>query len=118
MAAEFMEVGVGRRPDENRTREERIRGLICEALEPQMVAIENDSARHAGHAGAREMAERGAGGETHYLMLVVSGAFRGAGRVQRQRLVHEILADEFRTGLHALSLTLRTPEEQASASAA
>ena len=60
----------------------------------------------------REAGSAAAGGETHYALLVVSEAFAGLGRVQRSRLVHEALEREFRSGLHALSLTLRTPSEQ------
>ncbi|GBQ52030.1 stress response and cell division protein BolA [Komagataeibacter sucrofermentans DSM 15973] len=52
-------------------------------------------------------------GESHYNVLIVSPAFEGVGRVQRSRLVHNLLADEFAGGMHALSLVLRTPEEQA-----
>ena len=90
------------------TREQRLRAAIEQRFQPQTLVIEDESARHAGHAGVRETA---AGGETHYAMLLVSEAFVGVGRVQRSRLVHEALDAEFRTGLHALSLTLRTPQE-------
>ena len=60
---------------------------------------------HAGHAGARP------GGETHYHVVMVSAAFQGQSRVARQRLVYQALREEFDTGLHALSLDLKTPEE-------
>ena len=60
----------------------------------------------SGHSGAA------AGGETHYNVLIVSAAFATMTRVQRSRAVHETVAHELGTGLHALSLTLRTPEEQ------
>ncbi len=89
-------------------REQRLREAIERRFRPQTLVIEDESARHAGHAGVRDTA---AGGETHYAVLVVSGAFDGLSRVQRSRLVHEALDAEFRTGLHALSLTLRTPRE-------
>ena len=51
-------------------------------------------------------------------MLVVSPAFQGQTRIARSRAVHALLDSEFRTGLHALALTLRTPEEQARATGA
>jgi stress-induced morphogen len=89
-------------------RRTRIAAIVTSRFAPVRMAIEDESARHAGHAGVRDAA---VGGETHYALLVVSAAFEGQGRVQRSRLVHEALADEFRTGLHALSLTLRTPAE-------
>ena len=87
----------------------RIRACLS-GLAPVLLELQDDSARHAGHAGVREHAP--AGGETHFTLLVVSLAFEGMGRVQRSRLVHEALAAEFQGGLHALSLTLRTPAEQ------
>ncbi len=110
------EAGAGTRagPPPEGGRAGRIRAGLA-ALAPVLLELQDDSARHAGHAGARERAA--AGGETHFALLVVSGAFEGIGRVQRSRMVHEALAAEFRGGLHALSLTLRTPVEQSAARA-
>lgn len=85
-------------------RRSRIETALIEHFRPATVMVEDDSARHAGHAGA-------SGGETHYNVVLVSGAFVGRSRVQRSRAVHEVLGSEFRSGLHALSLTLRTPDE-------
>ena len=76
-------------------------------MAPSLLQIEDDSARHAGHAGARP------GGETHFNVLIVSEAFAGRARVARHRMVHTALEAEFAAGLHALVLTLRTPEEHA-----
>jgi BolA protein len=77
-----------------------------------LLEIQDDSARHAGHSGAP------AGGQSHYNVLMVSAAFKGVSRVARSRAVHEVLAGEFgpaeQGGMHALALTLRTPEEHAS----
>lgn len=89
---------------------DRIGRAIRAQLAPSLIEIEDDSGRHAGHAGMRGAV---AGGETHFNVLVVSAAFDGLTRVQRSRLVHELLAPEFAAGLHALSLTLRTPAEHA-----
>ena len=94
-------------------RTDRLRAAVEQGFAPQQLEIEDESARHAGHAGVRDA---GGGGETHYAMLVVSEAFRGRSRVQRSRMLHEALAQEFASGLHALSLTLRTPEEMAASS--
>ncbi|WP_408870794.1 BolA family protein [Gluconacetobacter takamatsuzukensis] len=91
-------------------RVDRIGRAIRAHLSPSLIEIEDDSGRHAGHSGMRGAA---AGGETHFNVLVVSTAFDGLARVQRSRLVHDLLAPEFASGLHALSLTLRTPAEQA-----
>ena len=87
---------------------ERLRAALQQRFSPQHLEIEDESARHAGHAGVR--GTEGAG-ETHYAMVMVTSAFDGLSRVQRSRLVHEALAGEFAGGLHALSLTLRTPAE-------
>ena len=91
------------------TRADRIAALLSEAFAPTLVRVADDSARHAGHAGAAP------GGQTHYTVLVVADAFAGQGRVARSRAVHDLLAAEFAGGLHALSLTLRTPVEHAAA---
>lgn len=72
-----------------------------------VMRLVDDSARHAGHAGAAP------GGETHYRLEVVSAAFAGMNRVARSRAVNALLAEEFASGLHALNLALRTPEEAA-----
>ncbi|MBW4092127.1 MAG: BolA family transcriptional regulator [Proteobacteria bacterium] len=91
------------------TRAQRLEAALRHSLAPERVAVTDDSAHHAGHAGAQP------GGETHYSVLVVADAFRGVSRVERSRQVHTLLAAEFASGLHALALTLRTPEEQARA---
>ena len=87
------------------SRQSRIVGILTEAFTPQRLEVEDDSARHAGHAGA------GAGGETHFNVRMASAAFEGMNRVARSRAVNDALAGEFAEGLHALSLTLRAPSE-------
>ncbi|MGH7212119.1 MAG: BolA family protein, partial [Acetobacteraceae bacterium] len=84
----------------------RLEATLRAGFAPAELRIVDDSAKHAGHYGARP------GGETHYSVLVIAEAFRGMSRVARSRAVHEALAAEFAGGLHALALTLRTPEEQ------
>ena len=97
-------------------RAERIRAALTQAFSPTVLEVHDDSAQHAGHAGAR------AGGETHYSVLLVAAALRGVSRVARARAVHSALEAEFGEaeagGMHALALTLRTPEEHAGASRA
>ena len=90
-------------------RASRLEAILRREFAPTALRVTDDSARHAGHAGAR------AGGETHYTVLLVSPAFRGQNRVARHRAVNAAVAAEFQTGLHALALVLRTPEEQAAA---
>jgi BolA protein len=89
------------------TRAARIEAAIRAAFAPTEILVQDDSALHAGHAGARP------GGETHYTLRIVASGFAGQSRVARSRLVHEALAAEFAGGLHALSLRLLTPDEAA-----
>jgi BolA protein len=87
------------------TRAERIHQILTDGLAPQSLEITDDSHRHAGHNGWRPE------GETHFRVEVVSDAFEGQSRVNRQQLVYRLLKDELDTGLHALQLKTRTPEE-------
>ena len=89
------------------SRAERIEKILSEALAPTRLSVADDSHKHAGHAGARPE------GETHYRVEIVSPAFAGKSRVDRQRLVNELLAGEFESGLHALQMKTLTPEEAA-----
>ncbi len=85
----------------------RIRDKISAGLAPEHLEIVDESHLHAGHAGARP------GGDSHFRVTIVSRAFKGLSRVERQRRVNALLAEEFADGLHALSLVTRTPEEVA-----
>ncbi len=85
----------------------RITEILTARLAPALVRVADDSASHAGHAGAAS------GGETHFNVTAIAAAFRGQSRVARSRMVHDALATEFASGLHALSLKLKTPEEHA-----
>ena len=84
------------------SRAERIETQLRERFSPVHFVLTDQSASHAGHAGAR------AGGETHYHLAMQAAAFEGLSRVARQRLVYDALREEFDTGLHALSLDLKT----------
>ncbi len=88
------------------TRTERMTALLQQHFAPESLHVLDDSARHAGHAGAAP------GGETHYRVVMVSERFRGKSRLQRSRSVQALLNDEFANGLHALELSLRSPDEQ------
>ena len=74
---------------------------------PSSLTVTDDSAKHAGHAGHRP------GGQTHFDVCIVSSAFAGLSRVERQRRIYAALTAEFDGGLHALSLKALTPEEAA-----
>jgi BolA protein len=82
-----------------------IRQRLTAALAPSRLDLIDESAFHAGHAGAR------AEGESHFRMLIVTGMFTGKSRLQRQRMVFAALADLMRTDVHALSITALSPEE-------
>jgi BolA protein len=84
---------------------EAIRDKLTDAFAPLRLEVEDDSARHAGHAGAR------AGGESHFNVVIESEAFRGLGKVARQRLVHRALADELAGPVHALAVKALAPGE-------
>ena len=96
-------------------RADRITATLTAAFAPAVLRVADDSAHHAGHVGAQ-----GGVGQTHYSVLLVSESFRGMSRVARSRAVHTALAGEFGAveagGMHALALTLRTPEEHAAIS--
>src|ERR1700754_4075236 len=77
---------------------------LSAALAPvQSIDVRDDSAQHAGHAGAT------AGG--HYSVTIVAAAFAGKARVARHRLVYDALADAVQRAIHALAITAYTPEE-------
>ncbi len=84
---------------------DRIRTKLETALSPVTLEIVDDSHKHAGHSGARE------GGETHFTVTVVSDVFAGKSRIERQRMVYGLLAEEMADRVHALALNTRAPGE-------
>jgi BolA family transcriptional regulator, general stress-responsive regulator len=84
---------------------ETIRAKLEAAFAPTHLDIRDESAMHAGHAGHRE------GGETHFRVAIVSESFDGLSRVERHRRVHSVLDAELKGRVHALVLTLLTPDE-------
>lgn len=74
------------------------------SLDPADMTLVDDSARHAGHAGA-------ASGGGHFNVRIVSSRFSGLGRVARHRLVYDSLSDLMRNAIHALAIEALTPEE-------
>ena len=91
-----------------------IREKLQEGLDPVRLEIEDDSGRHAGHHHEGGVDGR-AGGESHFNVTVVSTAFEGQGRVQRQRAVNDLLRDELAGPVHALSIRALTPAEASAA---
>jgi BolA family transcriptional regulator, general stress-responsive regulator len=86
---------------------DRIATKLTAALQPSALDIHDDSHRHAGHAGDSPDGQ----GETHFRVTAVSDIFVGKSRVERQRLVYGVLADELKERVHALELVLRAPGE-------
>jgi len=86
---------------------EAIRRKLDAAFSPSRLDVIDDSARHAGHEGARE------GGESHFTVTIEAPAFAGVGRVQRQRMVYGALSDELAGPIHALSVKALAPGENA-----
>ncbi|TFK54213.1 bola-like protein [Heliocybe sulcata] len=89
--------------------ETAIREKLTTLLQPIELTITNDSWQHRHHAPMR--AQGGGSGETHFSVQVVSDTFQGKNTLQRHRMIHSALSDEFAQGLHALSLKAKTPEE-------
>ncbi|NQV44126.1 MAG: BolA family transcriptional regulator [Rhodospirillales bacterium] len=86
---------------------ERMELLLREAFSPSHLEVIDESALHAGHAGANP------GGESHFRVVIVSDRFAETGRVQRQQLVYGVLDEMIKDGIHALSMVTSTPEEYA-----
>ena len=81
----------------------RMLRALQEALAPTELVLIDDSAAHAGHAGAREGA--------HFQVFVVSARFNGLSRVARHRLVYDAVRPWMTSGVHALAIEARTPDE-------
>ena len=111
----MMQKGLPMTTEHTNARAARLRDTLTRHFAPTRIEITDDSARHAGHAGVTESHAGHAGasgaGETHYSVLVISEAFAGLSRVARHRAVNAALDSEFQSGLHALSLVLKTPAE-------
>ena len=75
------------------------------ALEPLALELVDESAKHAGHAGARPE------GQTHWRLSIVSPRFAGKPTVARHRMVYEALGGLMQHPIHALNIVARSPEE-------
>lgn len=82
----------------------RIRERLA-ALDPLALDLVDESAQHAGHAGASP------GGETHWRLSIVSPRFAGKPVVARHRMIYQALGELMQNPIHALAITARTPEE-------
>lgn len=80
-----------------------IEAALRAALDPVELLIQDDSAAHAGHAGARE--------GSHFTVRITAEQFRGRPRIARHRLVYDALGPLMNQGIHALALETRVPGE-------
>ena len=79
-------------------------------LAPLRIEVTDDSAAHAGHAGAADHVERtGATEGTHFELTIVSNSFAGKTLVARHRMIYELLGELMQTRIHALKIDARTP---------
>jgi BolA protein len=85
--------------------EQSIREKLTEAFQPDALDVVNESHLHAGHAGSPGT------GESHFAVKVVSAAFAGKSRLERHRMVNDVLAEEMSGNIHALALATLAPEE-------
>jgi BolA protein len=91
-----------------------MRKKLIEAFAPLVLEVMDESASHAGHAGAAVHAAKQGGaatgiGETHFSVTIVSAAFVGLNRVARQRAIYQVLAEELAGPVHALALKADAP---------
>ena len=87
------------------TVKQRMADALTAAFQPEALEISDDSALHAGHAGARE------GGESHFTVSIVAPGFAGKSRIERHRLVNAALKDELAGPVHALVIKAKAPGE-------
>jgi len=85
-------------------RVETIRERLTAALAPSVLDIVDDSAKHAGHAGAQS-------GGGHFVVSLVSDAFAGKSLIQRHRMVYDALGEMMQNDIHALSIQAKSPDE-------
>jgi BolA protein len=78
---------------------------LIEAFAPQSLEVLDESHQHEGHAGHRP------GGQTHYRVYIVSNAFKGKSRIERHRMINQLLSTELAGSVHALAIHASAPEE-------
>ena len=78
--------------------------LALASLSPTVLNIQDESHKHAGHAGAQD-------GRGHFKLLIVSEQFTGLSMLKRHQLVYQALAELLKTDIHALSIQAKTPSE-------
>jgi len=87
------------------TARDTIEKMLTDALHPESISVIDESHLHEGHAGHRP------GGETHFRIHIVARAFEGKSRIDRHRMINQVLAEDLAYGVHALALSAQTPGE-------
>ena len=87
------------------TTRETITNKLREAFIPESLDVQDESHLHEGHAGHRP------GGETHFRVYIVSGAFKGKSRIERHRMINTALDSELKGSVHALAIQAQAPGE-------
>lgn len=82
---------------------QRITEKLNSTFNPVDLRVIDDSAKHAGHSGARPE------GETHFKVVIVADAFSGKSRIERHRMINTLLADELASRVHALAISADAP---------
>ncbi|MFQ5582024.1 MAG: BolA family protein [Mariprofundaceae bacterium] len=83
----------------------QIHEALQDTLQPTTLNIEDESWKHVGHAAAIES------GGGHFSVHIVANCFKGKSRIQRHRMVHDALKDQFAHAIHALSIHAASPDE-------
>ena len=83
---------------------ETIKQKLNDTLKPELIEIIDDSAAHAGHAGAKK-------GGGHYNVTIVADIFNDKSLVQRHQLIYQALGDLMKNEIHALGINALTPSE-------
>ena len=92
--------------------QQKIKEKLEAAFAPDRLLIENDSHKHAHHAAMKGAANTG---ESHFTVTIIASAFAGRSRVDRQRMVYAVLAEELAGPIHALALKVAAPGEMGNA---
>jgi len=79
---------------------------LKDAFTPESIDVVDESDLHQGHAGHRP------GGQSHFRVYIVSQAFSGKSRVDRHRMINQVLSDDLASGIHALAIHAAAPGEQ------
>ena len=88
------------------TTRETITNKLREAFIPESLDVQDESHLHEGHAGHRP------GGETHFRVYIVSGAFKGKSRIERHRMINAALDAELKGSVHALAIHAQAPGDR------